>query len=127
MVGTQGATEVLIMIEYNDRGLLKWAGFYLSDHTERIDADVEQRVNQNLAKEQMTTEEITAILNVAVLKRKTVCIQKEERDSEGYYPDDIIGKINGYDELGIFVGDHKVHYDEVRHVEIQELDKWSQL
>lgn len=115
------------MIEYNDRGRLKWAGFYLSDHTEKIDADVEQRANQNLAKEQMTTEEITAILNVAVLKRKTVCIQKEERDSEGYYPDDIIGKINGYDELGIFVGDHKVHYDEVRHVEIQELDKWSQL
>lgn len=52
-----------------------------------------------------------------------MCIQKEERDSEGYYPDDIIGQIRGYDELGIFVGDHKVHYDEVRHVEIQELDK----
>ncbi|MEC3942700.1 MULTISPECIES: hypothetical protein [Enterococcus] len=115
------------MIDCNDRGRLKWAGFYLSDHTEKIDADVEQRANQNLAKEQMTTEEITEVLNAAVLKRKTVCIQKEERDSEGYYPDDIIGKIRGHDELGIFVGDHKVHYDEVRHVEIQELDKWSQL
>lgn len=119
--------EGLIMIDCNDRGRLKWAGFYLSDHTEKIDADVEQRANQNLAKEQMTTEEITEVLNAAVLKRKTVCIQKEERDSEGYYPDDIIGKIRGHDELGIFVGDHKVHYDEVRHVEIQELDKWSQL
>ncbi|WP_458203028.1 hypothetical protein [Enterococcus faecium] len=115
------------MIEYNDRGRLKWTGFYLSDHTEKIDADVEQRANQNLAKEQMTTEEITEVLNAAVLKRKTVCIQKEEQDSEGYYPDDIIGKIKGHDELGIFVGDYKVHYDEIRHAEIQELDKWSQL
>lgn len=115
------------MIEYNDRGRLKWAGFYLSDHTEKIDADVEQRVNQNLAKEQMTTEEITEVLNDAVLKRKTVCLEKEERDSEGYYPDDIIGHIRGYDELGIFVGDHKVHYDEIRHVEIHKDDKWSQL
>lgn len=123
----QEATEVLTMIEYNDRGRLKWAGFYLSDHTEKIDTDIEQRANQNLAKEQMTTEEITAILNVAVLKRKTVCIQKEERDCEGYYPDEVIGLINGHDELGIFIGDHKVHYDEIRHVEIQELDKWSQL
>ncbi|MGG5325825.1 hypothetical protein [Enterococcus sp. DIV2381] len=115
------------MIDYNDRGRLKWAGFYLSDHTEKIDADVEQRANQNLAKEQMTTEEITEVLNAAVLKRKTVCIQKEERDAEGYYPEDIIGEIRGHDELGIFVGDHKVHYDEVRHVEIQDSDKWSQL
>ncbi|MGS6445911.1 hypothetical protein [Enterococcus hirae] len=115
------------MIEYNDRGRLKWTGFYLSDHTEKIDADVEQRANQNLAKEQMTTEEITEVLNAAVLKRKVVCIQKEERDSEGDYPDDIIGEIRGHDELGIFVDDHKVHYDEIRHIEIQELGKWSQL
>lgn len=115
------------MIEYNDRARLKWAGFYLSDHTEKIDADVEQRANQNLAKEQMTTEEITEVLNAAILKRKVVCIQKEERDFEGYYPDDIIGEIRGNDELGIFVGDHKVHYDEVRHAEIQDFDKWSQL
>lgn len=121
----QEATEVLTMIEYNDRGRLKWAGFYLSDHTEKIDTDIEQRANQNLTKEQMTSEEITAILNVAVLKRKTVCIQIEERDSEGYYPDDIIGKVNGYDELGIFVGDHKVHYDEIRHIELYQEQKWS--
>lgn len=67
------------------------------------------------------------MLNAAILKRKVVCIQKEERDFEGYYPDDIIGEIRGNDELGIFVGDHKVHYDEVRHAEIQVLDKWSQL
>ncbi|MBE9887632.1 hypothetical protein G8B50_08095 [Enterococcus durans] len=107
------------MIDYNDRGRLKWAGFfYLSDHKEVIDEENEQRANKNLAKEQMTTEEITEVLNAAVLKRKVVCIQKEERDSEGCYPDDIIGEIRGYDELGIFVGDHKVHYDEIRHVEI---------
>ncbi|MGM0330902.1 hypothetical protein IGI79_002783 [Enterococcus sp. AZ084] len=71
----------------------------------------------------MTTEEITEVLNAAVLKRKVVCIQKEERDTEGYYLDDIKGEIHGYDELGIFIGEHKVHYDEIRHIEIQELDK----
>ena len=56
------------MIDYNDRGRLKWAGFYLSDHTEEIDAENEQRANQNLAKEQMTTEDITEVLNAAVIK-----------------------------------------------------------
>ncbi len=56
------------MIDYNDRGRLKWAGFYLSDHTEEIDAENEQRANQNLAKEQMTTEDISEVLNAAVIK-----------------------------------------------------------
>ncbi|MBD9774743.1 hypothetical protein IHQ17_14420 [Enterococcus faecalis] len=56
------------MIDYNDRGRLKWAGFYLSDHTEEIDAENEQRANQNLAKEQMTTEDITEVLNGSVAK-----------------------------------------------------------
>ncbi len=58
----------LKMIDYNDRGRLKWAGFYLSDHTEEIDADNEQRTNHNLAKEQMTTEDIVKVLNAAVIK-----------------------------------------------------------
>ncbi len=117
----------LKMIDYNDRGRLKWAGFYLSDHTEEIDADNKQRANNNLAKEQMTTEEISKILKMALIKNRSVCIQKEERDIEGYYPDDIIGKILGGDELGIYVGEDKVHYDEIRHIEIYQEYKWSHL
>ncbi|EOS7807716.1 hypothetical protein EL429_RS12370, partial [Enterococcus hirae] len=65
------------MIDYSDRGRLKWAGFYLSDHTEEIDAENEQRANRNLAKEQMKTEEISKILKTAIMKNRTICIQKE--------------------------------------------------
>ncbi|NTJ95964.1 hypothetical protein HQ659_12490 [Enterococcus faecium] len=115
------------MINYNDRGRLKWAGFYLSDHTEEIDAENEQRTNYNLAKEQMTIEEISKILKTAIIKNKTICIQKEERDMDGYYPEDIVGKIIGSDELGIYVGEDKVHYDEMRHIEFYHEQKWSRL
>ena len=115
------------MIDYNDRGRLKWAGFYLSDHTEEIDADNEQRTSQNLAKEQMTTEEISKILKTAIIKSRTICIQKEERDVDGYYPEDIVGKILGGDELGIYVGEDKVHYDEIRNIEFYQDNKWSRL
>ncbi|EGP4930070.1 TPA: hypothetical protein QFP15_001442 [Enterococcus faecium] len=115
------------MIDYNDRGRLKWAGFYLSDHTEEIDSEKEQRAKQNLAKEQMTTEEISEVLNVAVIKNRPLCIQKEERNAEGYYPDDIVGKILGSDELGIYIGKNKIHYDEIRHIEFYQEHKWSHL
>ncbi|PEH49509.1 hypothetical protein [Enterococcus faecium] len=104
------------MIEYQDRGRLKWTGFFLSDHTEMIDKDSKQRATVNLRKEQMTTEAISEILNAAIIKNKAVCIQKEERNAEGYYPDDIVGVIQGYDELGIYVDSNKVNYDEIRHI-----------
>ncbi len=123
----QAAQEGLKMIDYNDRGRLKWAGFYLSDHTEKIDADNEQRANQNLAKEQITTEEVAEVLNAAVIKNRSVCIQKEERNAEGYYPEDIVSKILGSDELGIYVGKNKVHYDEIRHIEFYQDNKWGRL
>ncbi|EOH55379.1 hypothetical protein UA3_01708 [Enterococcus faecium EnGen0263] len=75
----------------------------------------------------MTTEEVAEILNAAVTKNRSVCIQKEERNAEGYYPSDIIGKILGSDELGIYVGKNKVHYDEIRHIEFYQEYKWSHL
>lgn len=28
------------MIEYEDRGILKWQGFFLSDHTEKIEKEI---------------------------------------------------------------------------------------
>lgn len=115
------------MIEYSDHGRIKWAGFHLSDHTEVIDADNAECSNHNLAKEQMTTEEISKVLNAAVTKNRSVCIQKEERNAEGYYPDDIVGKILGNDELGIYVGKDKIHYDEIRHIEFYQDNKWSRL
>ena len=123
----QEAPGGLKMIDYNDRGWLKWARLYLSDHIEEIDADNEQRFTRNLAKEQMTTEEISKILKTAIIKNRTICIQKEERDVDGYYPEDIVGKILGGDELGIYVGEDKVHYDEIRHIEFYQEQKWSHI
>ncbi|OJG30521.1 hypothetical protein RV00_GL001976 [Enterococcus devriesei] len=35
--------------------------------------------------------------------------------------------IRGYDELGIYIGDQKVHYDEIRNVEVYNWKKWSEL
>lgn len=113
--------------DYEDRGLLKWMGFYLSDHTEKIDKENEIRQNVNLAKPQMETSEIQEILARSALKRLPVCIQKEERDLEGFYPDDIIGLVNGGDELGLYVSGHKVGYDEIRNIELLDWHKWSEL
>lgn len=102
--------------QYQDRKMKKWAGFYLSEHTAIIAKEQNKRPPEQ--KVQMSWIEIDAVLAKAFQEQLFVAIQKEELDSEGNYGEDIKGLIQGYDELGIYISDQKVGYDEIRHVEI---------
>lgn len=113
--------------DYQDRGMGKWGGFYLSEHTAEISKDKKQRNKSNVQKERMTTEEIDQVLTEARLKNDQVSIQKEIVDPDNNYLDDVTGFISGYDELGIYLGDEKIDYDEIRNVVIVSFKKWSQL
>lgn len=111
--------------EYVDRGIVKWAGMYLSEHTSELN-DVQQALtNPTKQKRQMSNTEINRVLSEAQLKSLVVSIQKEERDIEGHYQHDLIGIIAGFDERGLFIGSEKVDFDEIRHVAIYDKVKWS--
>ena len=112
---------------YEDRNMLKWIGFYLSDQTAAINKDVIERSKVNNQKPLMQSEEIEKVLNEARLKSKPVSIQLEDLNENAQYYDDVIGMIRGYYELGIYIGDQKVHYDEIRNVEVYNWKKWSEL
>lgn len=110
--------------EYVDRGMVKWQGMFLSEQTERIREIEHARNNPIKPKVEMTTEEIDNVFKEAQLLNRPVSIQTQDRDLNGNYYPDIIGGILGYDEIGIYVGDQKVGFDEIRHVEIYESLKW---
>ncbi|WP_288227778.1 hypothetical protein [uncultured Enterococcus sp.] len=112
---------------YEDRNMLKWIGFYLSDQTAAINKDVTERSKVNNQKPLMQSEEIEKVLNEARLKSKPVSVQLEALNENAQYYDDVIGMIRGYNELGIYIGDQKVHYDEIRNVEVYNWKKWSEL
>lgn len=112
---------------YEDRNMLKWIGFYLSDQTAAINKDVTERSKVNNQKPLMQSEKIEKVLNEARLKSKPVSVQLEALNENTQYYDDVIGMIRGYDELGIYIGDQKVHYDEIRNVEVYNWKKWSEL
>ncbi|MCT1178645.1 hypothetical protein EFL77_09065 [Pediococcus pentosaceus] len=85
--------------------MIKWQGFYLSDHTSALNAEHETK-NKVLQREvlpQMTLKEITDVINTAILKNKTVKIQTNKCDSNGVFETPVVGRINGYidDELYI--------------------------
>ena len=49
----------------------------------------------------------------------------EARDLNGNYYPDIIGKIKGFDELGIYIEETKIGYDEIRNVCLYSHIKWQ--
>lgn len=112
---------------YQDRGMLKWIGFYLSDQTAAIQKDVAERSKVNPQKEEMNGEDIERILNEARIKNVPVAVQLNNLNVEAQYYDDIIGMIRGYDALGIYIDSKKVLYDEIRNVELYDWHKWSEL
>lgn len=112
---------------YEDRGMLKWIGFYLSDQTAAINKDVKERSRVNPQKEQLDGEEINRILNEARIKSKPVAIQLNSVNPDAQYSDDVTGMVRGYDSLGIYIDNTRVLYDEIRNVEFFDWHKWSEL
>lgn len=112
---------------YQDRGMLKYMGFYLSDHTALLKKLYKNETKINPQKPQMSAEDIDRILFSARQLNDPVAIQLEQLDMEGRYLDDIKGFIMGHDSLGVYIGDQKINYDEIRNVEITTIKKWNQL
>ncbi|EQC80665.1 DNA-directed RNA polymerase beta subunit [Enterococcus sp. HSIEG1] len=75
----------------------------------------------------MTSEEINEVLTLARIKSRAVAIQCEEVNEDGLYPPDVVGMIQSYDSLGIYIDGRKVHYDEIRHISFFEETKWFAL
>lgn len=108
---------------YQDRGMMKWIGFYLSDHTAVLNKESKERNHINVEKEQMTLEEIGKVLQQAYLQNKRIAIQLEALDDEGNYLDDLVGRIIGQKEEQIYLNEEErgaVHLaiEQIHHVEI---------
>lgn len=115
------------MNQYQDRGMKKWAGFYLSEHSAEQEKLKVLAAHVNKPKPVMTTQEIGEVLQFAMLKNKKVAVQLEAVDCNGNYYDDIIGYWSNSNSLGIYIGTTKVDYDEIRNIEIYNPNKWSSI
>ncbi|TFI66632.1 hypothetical protein CKN82_11065 [Carnobacterium divergens] len=112
---------------YKDRGVVKWQGMFLSEHNSSMDQIQKELKHTVPKKEQMSFEEISEVLNAAVVNNKSISIQLESVDENNNYFNDIVGKLQGHDELGLWVSGTKVNYDEIRNVEFYDEIKWSSL
>lgn len=103
---------------YRDRGMKKWAGFFLSDHTSSIAG---QRARESVVyqpKPELSAAENSSLLLKAYENNYQVRVQVKKVDAEGHFLPDIVAFVVGISEDGILLGSQLVHLDEINHVEI---------
>lgn len=110
---------------YIDRGVVKWMGMFLSEHTASVQADKKKRSHIVEKKEQMNETDIYSILNKAITNNSMVIIQVEEINTDGNYQEDLIGWIEGYEDSCIYLSGNKVVLESIRNIQLYNQLKWS--
>ena len=101
--------------QYQDRGMMKWQGFYLSDHTaslNKVDREDEIKLNRRHS-EQMALSEIEGCLSQALEKSQVVRVKRSLQDQNGYVAPFIEGKIEGYYQDKLMIGGEFIAINEI--------------
>lgn len=113
---------------YHDRGIKKYLGFYLSEHTRELHQRDKEQSLVNEGKDMMTFDDIFEIINTAIMKQTSVVIQPNVANSDdGGFFDEIKGKINGFTETTIYIDDLPIELSLIRHIELTSDAKWYQV
>ncbi|MFT9266691.1 DNA polymerase III subunit alpha [Oenococcus sp.] len=100
---------------YRDRGMMKWGGFYLSDHTRVIEKKAKsRRANEKRRlQKQMDFQKISANLFSAFANEKEVSVQLAEENKDHYAAQTIVGFVQGYGDDGVVIAGQVVAYDDI--------------
>ena len=96
---------------YQDRGMKKWAGFFLSDHTAMINKETRRKSVPDRA--EMSREECGKVLGAAFGNQQLVAVQLKEVDENGDRPEEIVGFVQGYAEDKVVIGEQVIALDDL--------------
>lgn len=101
--------------DYHDRGMMKWQGFYLSDHTSaRTKKSNEEKSKQTLTHAiKMTSREIAEVINSAIMKSTPVSIDLSTKNIDGTLLEPVTGLIDGWYEDNLIINDAKVNIADI--------------
>lgn len=110
---------------YVDRGVKKYMGFYLSEHTSKLEKDKIAKNNINYGLEVMSFQAISEVIEIALLKNRPILIQPNIVNIDGQgFSENIIGMIVGFNADLLYVGDICISLNLIRHISIFERSKW---
>ncbi|AMV60640.1 DNA-directed RNA polymerase beta subunit [Pediococcus damnosus] len=118
----ESVTERFFKNDYHDRGMLKWGGFFLSDHTSAIKKMKQAEVPEKQLPEQ-SLEKISQRLQQAWINKHFIHIQLKSL-LDGEKVDSLTGTVSGYYEEEIILADSEgelqaVKLEDIRNVHEQ--------
>ncbi|WP_080874452.1 hypothetical protein [Oceanobacillus timonensis] len=114
---------------YQDRGIVKWLGMMLSDHSEALKKEeMNEQLIEVKAKEAMSEEAIAKVLYQAFVTDSPVLIQANVMRN-GHYYKDLECKVSGYmeEQIHLFLKDGRVTscaLEEIRNVTLMNTLDW---
>ena len=116
--------------EYQDRGIIKWAGFYLSEHTAALEKEKQQQTVIPRLKQQSSAQ-IDFYLSQSIKHNKVLEIQLNTLDHSGRVKPHLFGVFIGIakeETLAItdpIAGFRYLEYADIRHIRLHDFKKWS--
>ncbi|MBS0936336.1 hypothetical protein [Lactiplantibacillus plantarum] len=104
--------------DYHDRGMVKWQGFYLSDHQIALKKEKAIRDKQHFLAPQQSLETVSSRLGDAYYYQYPVIIQLSELNTNGDPIPDIQTLIHGYNGDTIVIdNDQFISLSKINHIE----------
>lgn len=112
--------------DFHDRGLMKWQGFYLSDHTAALNQQKVHDQQQYPAKPQQSLTTIGQILATAYNQNQTVNLQLNTVDHNNQHGATITTPILGYNAATIVITNHQfININDIQHIELVHPINWT--
>ena len=109
--------------DYHDRGMMKWQGFYLSDHTAALNQQNQQLNAVYVPRPQQSLAVITEVLADAYQRQQPVIIQLKKVDQNNRHWPDITTLIHGYNANDIVVDSGRlVPLQDIRNIEYKKVE-----
>lgn len=110
--------------DYHDRGMMKWQGFYLSDHTAALNQQNQQLNAVYVPRPQQSLAELTQVLADAYQSQQLVTIQLKTVDQNYHHFPDITTLIHGYNANDIVIDSNRfIPLQEIRNVAYKKTEK----
>ncbi|MBO2720042.1 MULTISPECIES: hypothetical protein [Lactiplantibacillus] len=110
--------------DYHDRGMMKWQGFYLSDHTAALNQQNRQLNAVYVPRPQQSLAELTQVLADAYQSQQLVTIQLKTVDQNNHHLPDITTLIHGYNANDIVIDSNRfIPLQEIRNVAYKKTEK----
>ena len=115
--------------EYQDRGIIKWQGFFLSEHTSALDR-LKKEDEEIPRLPQQSKQAIDHYLSRSIKQNKVIEVQLNTLDDLGRVKPHILGTFRGSDLDVVTIFNHRtgqdvyIDYNDIRHIKMHNYLKW---